>query len=56
MEEHINFNSTDIHTIILFLRDLTIGLISVGLFSGAVGFSLYLFRLSRLPKTSREYK
>lgn len=40
----------------VFAKNTLIGVISVGLLFGAIYFAFYLLRLSRLPKTSREYR
>ena len=42
--------------ILTFVRNIIVGVASVGLFIGAVYFSFYLIRLSKLPKKSREYR
>lgn len=54
MEILSNFDEIrDYHIIMIFLRNLIVGIASVGLFIGAIGFSFYLYRLSRMPKESR---
>ena len=46
----------DAWSALIMVRNLIIGVVSVGLLIGAIGFSLYLYRLSKLPKQSREYR
>lgn len=46
----------EIWAVLLLLRNTVIGTVSVGLFMGAFLFAHYLFKLSRLPRSSREYR
>ena len=38
------------------LKNAALGTVSVGLLIGAIYFTFYLLRLSRLPKNCREYR
>lgn len=42
--------------VLTHIRNVVVGIASVGLFIGALFFTFYLIRLSRLPKKSREYR
>ena len=56
MEVASEFMDLSILDILTHLRNLFMGVVSVGLFIGAIFFTFYLIRLSRLPKKSREYR
>ena len=56
MEVASEFMDLSILDILTHVRNVVVGIASVGLFIGAIFFTFYLIRLSRLPKKSRQYR